>query len=82
MGSESLSARPREGGGPVSNQGFKGLALDSRLRGIERESCQYVATVRHPEVRPISAFTRVLDALWRASKGDGEQTMQRGWVTL
>jgi len=27
---------------------------------------------RHPEVRAISAFTRVLDALWRASKGDGQ----------
>jgi hypothetical protein len=26
---------------------------------------------RHPEVRAISAFTRVFDALWRASKGDG-----------
>jgi hypothetical protein len=27
---------------------------------------------RHPEVRAISAFTRVFDALWRASKGDGQ----------
>src|SRR5438128_400213 len=26
---------------------------------------------RHPEVRALSAFTRVCDALWRASKGDG-----------
>jgi hypothetical protein len=26
---------------------------------------------RHPEVRAISAFTRVCDALWGASKGDG-----------
>jgi hypothetical protein len=26
---------------------------------------------RHPEVRAISALTRVFDALWRASKGDG-----------
>src|SRR5215475_10228280 len=26
---------------------------------------------RHPEVRALSAFTRVFDALWRASKGDG-----------
>ena len=26
---------------------------------------------RHPEARAISAFTRVFDALWRASKGDG-----------
>jgi len=26
---------------------------------------------RHPEVRAISAFTRVFDALWRASKDDG-----------
>ena len=28
-------------------------------------------TFRRPEVRAISAFTRVFDALWRASKGDG-----------
>jgi hypothetical protein len=26
---------------------------------------------RHPEVLAISAFTRVFDALWRASKDDG-----------
>ena len=26
---------------------------------------------RHPEVRAISACTRVFDALWQASKGDG-----------
>jgi hypothetical protein len=26
---------------------------------------------RHPEVRAMSAVTRVFDALWRASKGDG-----------
>ncbi len=29
--------------------------------------------LRHPEVRAISALTRVFDALWRASKGDGTQ---------
>ncbi len=26
---------------------------------------------RHREVRAVSAFTRIFDALWRASKGDG-----------
>jgi uncharacterized protein len=30
-----------------------------------------MSSPRHPEVRAISAFTRVFDALWRASKGDG-----------
>jgi hypothetical protein len=32
-----------------------------------------MSVFRHPEVRAISAFTRVFDAPWRASKGDGTQ---------
>jgi hypothetical protein len=31
---------------------------------------QMIEFYRHPEARGISAFTRVLDALWRASKDD------------
>jgi hypothetical protein len=27
---------------------------------------------RHPEMRAISAFTRVFDVKWRASEGDGQ----------
>ena len=38
---------------------------------ISRGSAVCLAWPRHPEVRAISAFTRVFDALWRASKGDG-----------
>jgi hypothetical protein len=34
--------------------------------------------IRHPEVRAISAFTRVFDALWRASKGDGQDVEELG----
>jgi transposase-like protein len=32
--------------------------------------------IRHPEERAISASTRVSDALWRASKGDGPDDLQ------
>src|SRR5579863_3747853 len=32
---------------------------------------------RHPEVAAISAFTRVLDALWWPSKGDGPRCLGR-----
>jgi len=31
--------------------------------------------IRHPEVRAISAFTRVFDALWRASKDERPLTL-------
>jgi len=49
--------------------------------------CDYVQ-YRYPEVRAISAFTRVFDALWRASKDDrpgpspfeGRCAIGMGWM--
>ena len=40
---------------------------------VEREESRAPISPRHPEVRATRAVTRVSDALWRASKGDGPE---------
>ena len=64
----------------LGDRSCRGLAACRRVSpDLERRNEQQTQiSRRHPEVRAISAFTRVFDALWRASKGDSRLLRHHG----